>query len=197
MGEEPKRIGGGQRLDSMSSVERVAPWVQVQEAANGDFTMFYNVHYTRLVGSLVLYTGDRELAMDVAQETMARAYRDWRKVSRLDTPPAWLHRVAFNLANSAFRRKLAEWRSSARLQQRTDSSHHDSDASEAVAVRKAVAALPARQKTALVLRYYADMSVADVAEAMGCAEGTVRALTSQALEGLRRSGLAPKVEAES
>ncbi len=181
----------------MSAAERVVPRVEAQDATEGAFTVFYNAHYDRLVGSLVLYTGDRELAMDLAQETMARAYRDWRKVAHLDAPPAWLHRVALNLANSAFRRKLAEWRSSVRAEDNAHRSHYDSDAGEAVAVRRAVASLPARQKTALVLRYYADMPVADVAKAMRCAEGTVRALTSQALEGLRRSGLHAEVENDS
>jgi RNA polymerase sigma-70 factor, ECF subfamily len=178
----------------MSAIQRVAGRLEVDEAAGSDFTAFYGAHFQRLLGSLVLYTGDRELAMDLAQETMARAYRDWRKVCRLDMPPAWLHRVAFNLANSAFRRRLIERRSARRTRDHPLGEYHDSDAAGAVVIRDQVAALPPRQKTALVLRYYADMAVADVAEVMGCAEGTVRALTSQALGALRRSGLAADLE---
>ena len=155
-----------------------------------DFSAFYSAHFPRLVGSLVLYTGDRELAMDLAQETMARAYRDWRKVSHLDAPPAWLHRVAFNLANSAFRRRLIERRSAKRLDDPSQTPHHDTDAADAMDVRARVSTLPPRQKTALVLRYFADMPITEVAQVMGCAEGTVRALTSQALSSMRRSGLA-------
>lgn len=166
------------------------------EAAGAEFSVCYRANFPRLLGSLILYTGDRELAMDLAQETMARAFRDWRKVSHLDAP-AWLHRVAFNLAKSAFRRRLVEWRASARLRAQRQGPHLDSDAGEAVAVRHAVASLPVRQKTALVLRYYADLSVNSTADVMGCAEGTVRALTSQALAALRRSGLAIAVEEES
>lgn len=161
----------------------------------GDFETFYGRYLPRLTGSLVLYTGDRELAMDVAQETMARAYRDWRKVSGLDAPHAWLHRVAFNLANSAFRRRLTERRWAHRARDVGPTAEHlDADVADAVAVRKQVASLPVRQRTALVLRYYADMPVGDVAELMGCAEGTVRALTSQALAAIRRSGLADDLE---
>ena len=173
--------------------EGVAGRVDVEGlATHADFSGFYSAHHGRLIGALTLYTGDRELAMDLAQETMARAYRDWRKVAHLDAPAAWLHRVGFNLANSAFRRKLIEWRASART--RHDDAHHDPDAGDAVAVRRLVASLPARQKTALVLRYYVDLPVSAVAEDMGCAEGTVRALTSQALSALRRSGLAVDFE---
>ncbi|MGH7857518.1 MAG: sigma-70 family RNA polymerase sigma factor, partial [Candidatus Binatia bacterium] len=182
------------RLPVESAIRKIAETTDVEQAAGEDFTMFYGRHHPALVGSLVLYTGDRELAMDLAQETMARAYRDWRKVSALDTPAGWLHRVAFNLANSAFRRRRLERRSSSLLGARAETAHHDTDAGSDVAVRSAVAALPKRQKTALVLRYYADLSVGDVAEVMGCAEGTVRALTSQALQSLRRSGLAVDTE---
>lgn len=174
----------------MSAIQGVAGRLEVDEAAGSDFTTFYGAHFRRLLGSLVLYTGDRELAMDLAQETMARAYRDWRKVSQLDIPPAWLHRVAFNLANSAFRRRLIERRSARRAGAPQLGEHVDPDAAAAVVVRDLVASLPPRQKTALVLRFYADMPVSDVADVMGCAEGTVRALTSQAMATLRRSGVA-------
>jgi RNA polymerase sigma factor (sigma-70 family) len=54
-------------------------------------------------------------------------------------------------------------------------------------VRAAVATLPSRQRAAVVLRYFNDLSVADTAEILGCAEGTVKALTSQAVANLRRS----------
>jgi RNA polymerase sigma-70 factor (ECF subfamily) len=158
-----------------------------QGSATLDFASFYDAYHAQVEGSLVLYTADRELAADLAQETMARAYRDWKKVAQMDAPAAWLHRVAFNLANSAFRRRLIERRSKAH---RSGDVHHDADVGAAVSLREAVAALPARQKKALVLRYFADLSVADTAEAMGCAEGTVRALTSQGLAALRRSGIA-------
>lgn len=181
----------------MKAIERVALRTGREGVVTGDFAGFYHSHYPRLVGSLVLYTGDREFAMDLAQEALARAYRDWKKVSGLESPVGWLHRVAFNLANSAFRRRLVERRFLARSAGSTQDMHHDPDAGEAVAVRRAVAKLPRRQKTALVLRYYADMSVAETAKAMDCAEGTVRALTSQALAALRTSGLAVGTEDET
>ena len=52
-------------------------------------------------------------------------------------------------------------------------------------MRRAVAALPLRQRTALVLRYYSDLSVQETADAMACAAGTVTSLTSQAIAALR------------
>ena len=66
------------------------------------------------------------------------------------------------------------------------SAHLDPDPADAVAVRRAVAALPRRQRTAVVLRYYADLPVAEVPVLMGCAPGTVKSLTRKALTALRQ-----------
>jgi RNA polymerase sigma factor (sigma-70 family) len=57
---------------------------------------------------------------------------------------------------------------------------------EAITIRRAVATLPRRQRVVLVLRYYADLPVIDVAHLMGCAPGTVKSLTSQAVSALRQ-----------
>jgi DNA-directed RNA polymerase specialized sigma24 family protein len=99
---------------------------------------------------------------------------------RLDLPGG------INLANSWLRRRTAERRAHARLAGRATGAHIDPDPADAVAIRQAVAALPHRQRTALVLRYYADLPVAEVAALMGCAPGTVKSLTSKALTAVRR-----------
>lgn len=61
------------------------------------------------------------------------------------------------------------------------------DEADRLAVRAAVADLPERQRAALVLRYYVDLPVAEVADVLGCAPGTVKSLTHKAVEGLRRA----------
>lgn len=137
----------------------------------------------RLVGALHVYTGDRDLAYELAQEALARACRDWAKVSRMEAPGAWAHRVAMNLAHSFFRRRGAERRARARLTRERRPA--DADPVDAVALRGAIARLPRRQRQAVVLRYFTQLSVAEAATAMGCRPGTVRALTSQGLEALR------------
>jgi DNA-directed RNA polymerase specialized sigma24 family protein len=59
------------------------------------------------------------------------------------------------------------------------------ETADAVALREAVVSFPSRQRAALVLRYYGGLSVAETAENLGCAEGTVKSLTSRAIDGLR------------
>jgi RNA polymerase sigma factor (sigma-70 family) len=152
-----------------------------------DVSAFCRREWPRLVGSLSLFTGDGELAQELAQETLARVCRDWRKVSSLDAPGAWAHRVALNLARSHFRHRAVASRHNRRLA--AAASVEDPDSATVIAVRLAVARLPVRQRTALVLRYFADLSVAETAEAMRCPEGTVKTLTRQAILALRSTGL--------
>lgn len=147
--------------------------------------VFIRREHPRLVGALSLYCGDPDLAEEFAQEALARVCRDWSRVSAMDAPGAWAHRVAMNLANSWFRRRAAERRARARHGDPARGVTTDPDGAEAVAVRQAVAALPPRMRAAVVLRYYADLGVRETAAAMGCAEGTVKALTHKGMASLR------------
>lgn len=147
----------------------------------------------RLVGALSLYTGDVQLAEDVAQESLARVWDRWDDVRAMRSADAWTFRVAFNLAHSWVRRRRAR---RAREQRAgvPGAVAVDGDVAEGLAVRAAVAELPRRQKQALVLRYFEDLSVADTAVAMACAQGTVKALTSQAIARLRQDPRLPQLD---
>ena len=109
----------------------------------------------------------------------------WRSVERMTNPEAWMFRVAINLANSFFRRKSAERRANARL--KTDPHYQGPDIADAVAVRQALAGLPRRQRSVLILRFYADLPVKDVAAALDMPEGTVKTLTHRSMKSLRTS----------
>jgi RNA polymerase sigma factor (sigma-70 family) len=159
-----------------------------------DADAFCRREWPRLVGSLSLFTGDGDLAQELAQETLARVCRDWNKVSTLDAPGAWAHRVALNLARSHYRHRSVARRYANRVG--TPPEFCDPDTASAIAVRAAVALLPVRQRSALVLRYFADLSVAETAEAMRCPEGTVKTLTRQAILSLRSAGLIADAEVE-
>lgn len=147
-------------------------------AANG-FDEFYRAHFDPVARALTLAGADRELARDAAQEAFARALRRWRHVREMDRPDGWVYVVAMNQLRD-------HWR---KLERNAPPEPVVIDDGASVAtrltVRDAIATLPPRQRQAVVLRYLADLPVADVAVAMGCAEGTVKAALHHALKAMR------------
>ena len=153
-------------------------------AVDAEMVAFCRREHPRIVGVLSYSLGDRGVAEELAQETIIRVCSNWPKVRTMSSPQAWTHRVALNLSNSWLRRRVAERKATAKLQVSAVSAPPPDEA-DAIAVRAAVGQLPERQRIALVLRYYADLPAAEVASVMGCKEGTVRALTYQAIATLR------------
>lgn len=156
---------------------------------NTGLDAFCRGEHPRLVGMLGLYCGDRDLAEDLAQEALVRLCRQWGSLPSGDDAARWVTRVALNLAKSSFRTRTTR----RRILDRYGASlvgpdARDSDAT-AIAVRRAVAALPERQRQVILLRYFCDLPVGEVAALLECPAGTVKSLTSQAVSGLRRAGL--------
>jgi RNA polymerase sigma-70 factor (sigma-E family) len=148
------------------------------------FEAFVDREYPPLVRALALYCGDLGVAEELAQDAFARAYQRWRRVGRHDRPDAWVHRVAFNLARSWFRRRYAERRAYARHGPAPQ--HLDApEIADAQAVRAAVLALPDRQREVIVHRYFLGRSVAETAEALGVSDGAVKAATFKAIRNLQ------------
>lgn len=145
---------------------------------------FCRREYPKLVGAVAMYTGDVQLAEDVAQEALTRVLARWSRIEEVDRPGAYVHRVAMNLANQHYRRR----RTARRLRDRrrpVDDVHLDVDSADVVAVRRAVAGLPARQRQAVVLRYQGDLALADIADVMGVTVGTVKSQLHHAHNTLR------------
>jgi RNA polymerase sigma-70 factor (sigma-E family) len=157
-------------------------------AGQVNFETFARSQHGQLVASLTLYCGDRWVAEELAQDALVRARERWEKVSVMDSPGGWLHRVAINLANSRFRRRRAEQRAHQRLSQPADRVDGSAATSaDAVAVRRALASLPESQRSALVLRYFLDLSVAETADVLGMTPGSVKSATHRGLAALRRT----------
>ena len=138
---------------------------------------------------LGLYCGDGDLADELAQESLVRLCRHWDQLPSGEDAVRWVNRVAFNLAKSTFRTRATRRRITERFGAALGphSSTGDDDAS--LAVRAAVARLPERERRVVILRYFCDLPVREVAIQMGCQEGTVKSLTSRAMTSLRSSGL--------
>jgi RNA polymerase sigma factor (sigma-70 family) len=137
--------------------------------------------YPSVTRTAYLITGDREEAVDIAQEALARAYERWRVVSQLDRPGAWLQRVAGNLAISWRRRQRYVSRAALQIEDRADRLAPGSD----LDLMEALQFLSPAQRAVVVLRYYADQPIDQVAKALDKQPGTVRALASQGLARLR------------
>lgn len=152
-------------------------------AALGDpaLTELCHREFPRLVGLVALRVGDRGVAEELAQDALVRLCQKWPDVDRHGP---WLTRVALNLSNSWLRRRFAEHRAY-RRRGLAAAVEQAPDVAGRLALRQAVSQLPRRQQTALILRYYEQMSVTETADLMRCPEGTVKALTHRALKRLR------------
>ncbi len=120
--------------------------------ADGEFTAFCADEYPRIAGALSVWCGDRAVAEEVTSEAFARAYRDWKRVRRMEAPGGWVRRVAINLATSRFRRRQARRRAEQRVARHTPTTTRDPDSAAVVAVRDALQQLSAAHRTVLVLR---------------------------------------------
>lgn len=150
----------------------------------GQFEAFYRGRYRLLVGVVYALTGNRWVAEDIAQESFLRAHRDWDRVSRASSPEAWVRRVAINLAMSRFRRIRSE--AAARLRLNPMTPTFQPPTTEQDAFWAEVRRLPRRQSEVLVLFYIEELSTGEIAETLEIAEGTVRALLTQARARLAR-----------
>ena len=148
----------------------------------GGFDDFFAAHYDDLARTLTVALQDRAAAEEAAQEAFTRALKHWRRVRQVDQPRSWLYVVAMNHVRDGWRRAKRQPRWDENL---TPASDLGGRVTTAVSVRDAIATLPDRQREAVVLRYLADLSLAEVAEAMGCAVGTVKATLHHALGVLR------------
>ena len=148
-----------------------------------DFDCFYRDEYGSVLRTVSLALGDATRAEEVTQEAFVRALRRWPRVRQMANPAGWVVVVAVN----ADRRRWARDRSTPGSDGPAICPVADHAGLVAIAVdlRDALARLTARQRAAVVLRYLGDLPVADIAEALGCAEGTAKATLHQALAILR------------
>jgi RNA polymerase sigma-70 factor (ECF subfamily) len=125
-----------------------------------------------MVRSLAVAAGDREVAADCVQEAFTRAFVRWKRVSRLEDPPGWIRHVAVNRLRDHFRKIERGTRAMARLQAQTDLVHPSPP--EPSELARLLATLDGQQRIAAALFYVEDLSVAEVAHAMGISAGAVK-----------------------
>jgi RNA polymerase sigma-70 factor (ECF subfamily) len=146
------------------------------ESAGPVFEDWYAREHDVLVRALAVACGDRELAGEVVAEAFGRAYERWDRLGASGNPTGWVYRVAVNSLRRRWRRAALE----RRLLLRTQPAGTAEMAELVPELWAAIGALPARQREAIGLRYVADLSERQVADAMGIAEGTASATLAAA-----------------
>jgi len=153
----------------------------VSRHMGASFEDWYRSEYRNIVRSLVLITGNGEVAVEAASEACARALENWERVSVMASPSGWTYTVGLNVARRALRRARIE---AMVLRRVAVPPPVREDAPE---LWEAVRQLPRQQRVAVVLHYVADLSQRDVASVMGVAEGTVAATLHTARKRLADS----------
>jgi len=139
------------------------------------FGEFYAGHFTELVRLATLLSGSVDAAPDLVQDCFVRLHGRWASVRE---PLPYVRRSVVHACASHHRR--------AAVVRRNPPAEPRASELGADELQDALAALPARQRAAVVLRYYGDLPDADIARALRCREGTVRSLVSRALADLRK-----------
>jgi RNA polymerase sigma-70 factor (sigma-E family) len=154
------------------------------ERSTAELEGFLAERADHLLRTAVLLTGSREAGEDLLQTAVERLLRRWRRFD--GDPEGYLRRTLCNLATDGHRR-AGRWRQKERLL-RTEPLHAPDETGE-VDLRDALVRLllrlPVRQRTALVLRYWEQLTDAETAAVLGCPEGTVKSAVSRGLVRLR------------
>lgn len=143
---------------------------------------FVHSDYPKLVAAVALISGSRAAAEDAVQEALVRAWQRSLRGQQIDSLTAWMTTVALNLARSARRRVRSELR--AKQQVATVSQPPAEPSGIRIDLRRALGRLSRRQREAVVLRYYLDLDVAEVAAAMDVPVGTAKSLLFRARSSL-------------
>jgi RNA polymerase sigma-70 factor (sigma-E family) len=158
------------------------------------FVTFADAAMPELLRYGLLLTGSRSDAEDLVQAALERVLRRWGSIDESRSPLAYCRVVMARLHVDSWR---AFRRHEELIAEAAETARHNDPATQvisSVAVLRMLAALPRRQRTVVVLRYYADMSEDEIATAMKIARGTVKSQAAKALATLRQSSLADIAE---
>jgi len=157
--------------------------------ANAGVTALYQAHAVGLIRLAIVMLGDRGAAEDVVQDAFLGLYRHWDRLADHANALTYVRSAVLNRCRNALRKRGHRDR-----HDRHDAGPFASESAEAIAligeehqqVLVGIRALPDRQREALVLRFYLDLSEEETARAMGVSRGTVKSATSRAVAALGR-----------
>jgi RNA polymerase sigma factor (sigma-70 family) len=141
----------------------------VTSSAPGFDDVFY-VEFRSVARTVFLICHDHERAEDITQDAFVELLRRWERVSDYERPGAWVRRVAIQLAIRSHRRDKRRWRA----EHAVDVSAQPPFSEVDIDVFNAVRNLPAQQRAAVVLFYFEDLPIGEIADLLGCSPATAR-----------------------
>jgi RNA polymerase sigma-70 factor (sigma-E family) len=156
-----------------------------------EFRAFVFARSRELLRAAWMLTGDWAGAEDLLQSALIVTWRRWSSVTRRDAPEAYVRRVMFHNFLRSRRRSWTRETATGRLPEHATTTDEYERADSRQTLITALAQLPPRQRAAVTLRYYLDLSEAQTAEVLGCSTGAVKSHTAKARARLRATpGLA-------
>lgn len=155
-----------------------------------DFARFVEDATSSLLGTAYLLTRDRQAAEELVQDTLVALYPQWPKVAAAQSPIAYARRALINRYLNQRRHASVVERIGELLPDRQPPADFAGQVDDRDQLRRVLSTLPPRQRAAVVLRYFHDLSDQQVADELGCRATTVRSLISRALTTLRAASRA-------
>ena len=151
-------------------------------------TQLYAAQYRALVRLATLLLRDVGAAEEVVQDSFVAMHGSWRRLRDHDRALAYLRQAVVNRSRSALRHRTVEQRHApAPMPDHASAEHGALEALEREDLIRALHRLPRRQREVLVLRYYIDLSEAQIADAIGISRGAVKSHASRGMAALRLS----------
>ncbi len=176
-------IGTG---DVMLDAFLASPMAGMGWSADRAVTELYSLHYRALVRLAALLVRDTPTAEEVVQDAFIAMHGGWQRLRDTEKALAYLRQAVVNRSRSVLRHRTVIDKNLQKAPPDMPSAEHGALVLlERHAVVAALRGLPGRQREALVLRYYADLSEAEIATAMGISRGAVKSHTSRGMAALR------------
>jgi RNA polymerase sigma-70 factor (sigma-E family) len=149
-----------------------------------EFDAFMTASWPSLYRTAVLMTGDPQLAEDLLQTAMGKVYKAWPRISRMEHPRSYARKILAHEATTWWRKRSSSELPSEIRPESASTPGHEDQVAEADWMWQALRQLSPRQRAVLVLRYYEDLTGAQIGETLGISEGAVKAHTHHALRNL-------------
>jgi RNA polymerase sigma-70 factor (sigma-E family) len=158
---------------------RVTEGDGVREDDNASFDAFVRARLPDLLRFGRALTGSNEAGADLVQDALERTMLAWNRLESRHEPEGYVRRIMVNRNISIWRKWGREHVTADMIDRGTEDRHFDDD------MWQALQTLPPRQRAVIALRYYEDLSEAEIARTLGCSVGTVKSQASKALAKLR------------